>query len=84
MDFVRSLANKYLKEEFKLHYEADPKYLKGFLGEWLGYYDKLVRSKNIHEFMMKSNHEEQLKGLDDSHMEALAQLKAIIYSGKSV
>ncbi|KAH9127416.1 hypothetical protein AeMF1_002289 [Aphanomyces euteiches] len=72
---MRVLGDRYVREEFKLHKNAKPEFVKGFLTEWQGYHDMLLTKETHFGQDLSVDHrrlldDEQKKKLQDLHTAA--------------
>ena len=75
---MRAIGDPFVTQEFKAHLDStDPKFLKGFIENWVEYYQTLAASSTAEE-LARSLSAEKLRLLSEEQRETLQQIKATI------
>ncbi|KAF0691988.1 Aste57867_16894 [Aphanomyces stellatus] len=75
---MRVLGDRYVQDEFKLHKNAKPEFVKGFLAEWQQYHKMLSERETHFGEDLSADHrklldDQQKKKLQDLHTAATKQ-----------
>lgn len=75
---MRAIGDPFVTQEFKAHiHNTDPKFLKGFIENWIDYYQMLANSTSA-EDLAKGMPEDKLKLLSEEQKETLQKIKSTI------
>lgn len=75
---MRAIGDPFVTQEFKAHIDnTDPKFLKGFIENWIEYYQTLAKSSSA-EDLARSLSDEKLRLLSEEQRETLQKIKATI------
>lgn len=75
---MRLIGDPFVTQEFKAHiHNTDPKFLKGFIDNWVYYYQTLIKAKNVEEIAMNIS-EDKVKYLSEEQKETLQKIKSSI------
>lgn len=75
---MRAIGDPFVTQEFKAHiHNTDPKFLKGFIENWIEYYQMLANSTSA-EDLAKGMSEDKLELLSEEQKETLQKIKSTI------
>ena len=75
---MRAIGDPFVTQEFKAHiHNTDPKFLKGFIENWIEYYQMLANSTSA-EDLAKGMSEDKLELLSEEQKETMQKIKSTI------